>query len=176
MSASCSLLTRELSKGGSHEARFDRWFERLGDDRRGRGGECASQYQPERLPGQYVRAVRGAGTVGMVRQCWSGSPRQAVRGRCRHQSRLRFHEGLPGPAGFGSASATRVADRSPPSKEQQQLIFLGSLLVTVPGGALDEGRGGNQREEIARRLQRLEEALEGTEYGATSRMARRLEI
>jgi hypothetical protein len=48
--------------------------------------------------------------------------------------------------------------------------------VTVPGGALDEGRGGNQREEIAQRLQRLEEALEGTEYGATSRMARRLEI
>ena len=49
-------------------------------------------------------------------------------------------------------------------------------MATAPGGALDEGRGGNQREEIARRLQRLEEALEGTEYGATSRMARRLEI
>ena len=48
--------------------------------------------------------------------------------------------------------------------------------MTVPGGALAEGRGGNQREDIARRLQRLEEALEGTEYGATSRMARRLEI
>ena len=49
-------------------------------------------------------------------------------------------------------------------------------MVTVPGGALAEGCGGNQREEIAQRLQRLEEALEGTEYGATSRMARRLEI
>ena len=49
-------------------------------------------------------------------------------------------------------------------------------MVTVPGGALGEGRGGNQREDIAQRLQRLEEALEGTEYGATSRMARRLEI
>ena len=49
-------------------------------------------------------------------------------------------------------------------------------MATAPGGALDEGRGGNQREEIAQRLQRLEEALEGTEYGATSRMARRLEI
>ena len=49
-------------------------------------------------------------------------------------------------------------------------------MVTVPGGALAEGRGGNQREEIAQRLQRLEQALEGTQYGATSRMARRLEI
>ena len=49
--------------------------------------------------------------------------------------------------------------------------------MTVPGGALAEGRGGNQREEdIARRLQRLEEALEGTQSGATSRMACRLEI
>ena len=48
--------------------------------------------------------------------------------------------------------------------------------MTVPGGALGEGRGRNQREDIARGLQRLEEALEGTEYGATSRMARRLEI
>jgi hypothetical protein len=41
---------RQLPKGENHEARFDRWLERLGDDRRGRGGECASQYQPERLP------------------------------------------------------------------------------------------------------------------------------
>ena len=48
---------------------------------------------------------------------WYASVGPVRRGnQCRHQSRLRFYEGLPSPAGCGSPSA--IADRSPlPSKE-----------------------------------------------------------
>src|SRR6266508_4939285 len=40
----------------------------------------------------------GERRLGMVLQRRPGSPRQYVRGRCRHQSRLRLSETLPGPA------------------------------------------------------------------------------
>src|SRR5262249_60741072 len=100
----------------------------------------------------------------MVRQCWSGSPRQSVRGRCRHQSRLRFYEGLPSLAGFGGPSATRgSADRSPLPSKEKQLNFPGRLLVAVPGGGLGSGPRRNRSREKTGRRERLGGGAEATE-------------
>jgi hypothetical protein len=104
----------------NHEVRSDRWLECFGNNRRDGSGERTSRHQPKHLP-TVPRRARGAAAVGVVFHAGSGTPRHSMRRRCRPRSRLRFYEGLPDPAGFGSLQD--IAGRSPlPSKVGISLI------------------------------------------------------
>jgi hypothetical protein len=86
-------------------------------------GTEAANAQAEINPNIYppYRGAPAAQQVGVVFHAGSGPPRQSVRSRCRRRSRLRVHEGLPRPEGFGSPSA--IAGRSPfPSKVGTSVI------------------------------------------------------